>query len=1354
MFDGETDSVGRDLRLLKILVPLVMLLCIIFLRQIIRPAVVQAIRLRHALATRCCCAPPPPPPPPPLEAPGSGHTSTSSRDSWMGDRPSASGEPPSGRVRSSGRVQQSSARQSAAAMAILEQLPYVSDRSSLPPFPMDTPREVAFGSPRSPPRGLPPMPPPELERRSSDELGGPSPPSCASRHSSAAAKEVLDQLPYVREQDRSSLPPFPLATPRGPALPEPVPLPAASPLPAALPLLSRSSGSPSSATGLQQRAATDEERGAAAMASPPTSPPTEEEEPPLSTLAEGSQSRWPRLRLDLLRLAKKDSGGGEGGSDPATADRKLGRETRILAPWERDSHNNPLKQKGTAPLPRVGMTRAQRRVADVMLHEKLNGIEDKLVVVESMVMSLMMVGSWGVIYDYLVIAGLGRTNDFGLYAAIFLLILEGVLFFKYLLNTRAMVQADEARRRRLSNLGQTRLRNRMRFVGKRFAPHASYWQFVVWIRQFILWFTTVIPNFTKKLPTQSELLLGLANASNASGVDLAATAVADSSQKPSEESVYSSAGVALVVFMIFWALHLRVSPYVYAFQNFVESGLFIVSILTVLLAIIYSALHDAFDYEGVEIDVIMLTLLILSTLVSALNLTWNYRRQQQRAAQAAIAALRTMSKFTSPRSHSRPRSRKEGRSRGGEKPGAGEGAVDVSGVRLSVDGAGQDAKRPISSQGDSGDSRGGLASSLMTIGEEEEGEEGAQEPPPAAPPASAPVQNLRASVARRAMRGSAGFVFGRRSGQGVYPAVGGIVPSDVNEPAFRNAWDQRSSARVFLDRVSRALGLGEPAPKRKPPRPSRCVNIGGMNVLIHTRSHGSASAFGLPPPGRGSYRGSVVSFQEPAESSEQGTGIGTSAPQPRGSCSGSAAAAALGFDEDQLRRVLSFAKPAPPPPPLFSFHSSADGIGLPDYGDASSSGGKPAPPPGVAPPLPSDCVERTPSFRARKVTERMCRARQSTAQQRAAASGSVRAQAALRTIPMGMQASTRAAAGSSGRSTDPSDGSGRRSDDETPAVALGGIVAIPIDPKATVQRRLSNQGRASQRGSVAAPWGQSPPPSVARKSSISLLRRLSSSSADPPPPSLSRSTSRIRRSSAASAEPSPAPPSLSRSPSCNRRTPGVGDASSSQALSPSPLGSRIRRSSGVSAELEPPQSLSPSRIRRTTSVGDDSEAHLDRPPSNRIQRSSSLCSDPIRPSIARAIPGIVDQEPSEAASELPSSAGSYRAMLPVGDGAVGMGSSGGYEAAPSTAAPADALPPWGGVKLRSVARRRSSASSASPSAATASVEQARRVRMLASMESAAGSSTDAIESRVPSWQRARPKGSVSAARAMFEQRSS
>ena len=124
------------------------------------------------------------------------------------------------------------------------------------------------------------------------------------------------------------------------------------------------------------------------------------------------------------------------------------------------------------------MTAAQRRALDIALHEKLISIEDKLALVETMVMSLMMVSSWQVMWDYLYIAGFGKTDELGLYFAIFLLVLELFLFFNYLRNTRAMITSDASPPAATSNcpwIGKFR----MRFVGKRFAPHASYWQFIV-----------------------------------------------------------------------------------------------------------------------------------------------------------------------------------------------------------------------------------------------------------------------------------------------------------------------------------------------------------------------------------------------------------------------------------------------------------------------------------------------------------------------------------------------------------------------------------------------------------------------------------------------------------------------------------------------------------------------------------------------------------------------------------------------------------------------------------------------------------------------------------------------------------
>ena len=247
--------------------------------------------------------------------------------------------------------------------------------------------------------------------------------------------------------------------------------------------------------------------------------------------------------------------------------------------WRDSNHENPLHIQAVNPLPRVGLTRAERRIADVFLHEKLNSIEDKLALVETMVMSLMMVSSWQVIYDYLYIAGLGYAEDlFGIVAACMLLLFEVALVTMYMLNTRAMVLTDEGRQRRLSSLSQQRLKARMRFVGKRFAPHASYWQFVVWARQLLLWFATVVPDLTIR-----RSFAGLTNAT--SGEEATRRQLQDDapSDAPANSSVYVSVGISLVVIVIFWLLHLRVHPYVYYFQNFVESALFFVAITVVAL---------------------------------------------------------------------------------------------------------------------------------------------------------------------------------------------------------------------------------------------------------------------------------------------------------------------------------------------------------------------------------------------------------------------------------------------------------------------------------------------------------------------------------------------------------------------------------------------------------------------------------------------------------------------------------------------------------------------------------------------------------------------------------------------------
>lgn len=79
--------------------------------------------------------------------------------------------------------------------------------------------------------------------------------------------------------------------------------------------------------------------------------------------------------------------------------------------------------------------------------------------------------------------GTGATGEgfalTGFMLACALLITEIYLVGRYLLNTISMNAADQGARRRLSQLPSSRLRERMRFIGKRFATHAPYWQFVV-----------------------------------------------------------------------------------------------------------------------------------------------------------------------------------------------------------------------------------------------------------------------------------------------------------------------------------------------------------------------------------------------------------------------------------------------------------------------------------------------------------------------------------------------------------------------------------------------------------------------------------------------------------------------------------------------------------------------------------------------------------------------------------------------------------------------------------------------------------------------------------------------------------
>ena len=170
-----------------------------------------------------------------------------------------------------------------------------------------------------------------------------------------------------------------------------------------------------------------------------------------------------------------------------------------------------------------------------ILRDKIENIEDKLELLETMVFSLLLTSSWQTCYDFLFplyqklrysdsVNSLEDTSIPGLVLSIAYLTLMFTLLGKYDRNIRSMMAADEGNRRRLSQLPKHRIAARMRFIGKRFGEHAPFWQFVVWARQLLLFLVTIFPDFW--IYRQSELLerdleeISNSSSTNSSGTNI------------------------------------------------------------------------------------------------------------------------------------------------------------------------------------------------------------------------------------------------------------------------------------------------------------------------------------------------------------------------------------------------------------------------------------------------------------------------------------------------------------------------------------------------------------------------------------------------------------------------------------------------------------------------------------------------------------------------------------------------------------------------------------------------------------------------------------------------------------------
>lgn len=703
---------------------------------------------------------------------------------------------------------------------------------------------------------------------------------------------------------------------------------------------------------------------------------------------------------------------------------------------------------------------------------------------------------------------------------------------------------------------------------------------------------------------------------------------------------------------------------------------------------------------------IMVSVLCLSTLVAFLNLAWNYRKQQAKAAKAAVEAAqsiaRTISRLGSRTASGLPlvltlsRSSRGSVGSGDGTPrtarGSGSDGVAIDDLQLAVD------------------SRRVGSCTLGTIGEIEE-ESSATE-----------------QAARRQRRS-------RCAGRADYSS------EQLSTPPPRPG---------MLGRLTSALGwrLSRPsdayATSEFPSSRSSRFSVGGVDVTFRRSS---------------SRRSSCMSdISERSTDSESGIGVGVSpcAPQSfRRTCSKAIGNNEVAFNEAQLRLAVMMMPEKPPPPPhLFAVRRAESGAGLPDYAFAPPP---PPPPPPMPPPeddtpppvpLPAPGTmappqarpsvrllvdaDRTPSFRARKVSERVVRARQLNSRQRAAAAGSARARASLAVLPQGMQASIRAAAtdrrftSASDRSSDP-DASIRDSAklpeaDSQPcgvgAVGSGvmpqkvgrgnksggeGAVSIPIDPSMPSLRQSSKEGmQLNARLST-----------IIRRASLAAMAGAPNTDTSQPP-----------------TLPAPVPP----------RTPSsiVGaEVFAGSAAGARPSQSRIRRSSSMSVDdlapttpttpLTPPhavpQCVTPSdaSVIATAETPSKAEAasQVETPASPRtsevaldifhVDRNSRRPPPPLPPPLSGAAggaavgaQGVPEESGAGPPPVLPRSAGSFRAILPAGSG-TGGGAFNGLRrlstrrpscgASSTTCAPADdgePAPPWGGIRLRSVAARRQS----------------------------------------------------------------
>ena len=226
---------------------------------------------------------------------------------------------------------------------------------------------------------------------------------------------------------------------------------------------------------------------------------------------------------------------------------------------------------------------------------------DTLEMVHTLVFQVQLVMAWRyslAIVSYHPEQSLGARTAVAL--GLVLLAVNALYLVKYFVHVRALVYGAPGCGP-VARLDEERLSRRLVYLTRRFASHAPFWQFVVWGRQLLLLIDAFLPRWYEPFA-----VVGSARQ------DLAYRGV-----------VITHSAVALAIFFVFWALHARIRPYAYEFQNRIESGLFACNIVTVVLGLAYT-----FETERRRwIEALLLSVLGASWLATASYLGLVYYRE-------------------------------------------------------------------------------------------------------------------------------------------------------------------------------------------------------------------------------------------------------------------------------------------------------------------------------------------------------------------------------------------------------------------------------------------------------------------------------------------------------------------------------------------------------------------------------------------------------------------------------------------------------------------------------------------------------------------------------------------------------